>query len=264
MKAKAIVERAQMIDSKMNVKYLVDEAVECVHQQIFNNHCKSADFICNTLSGEGHHIVHDQAVLFHKPMVDCGVEDGLGHTSVIVPLITDPHFTKEFKKAPPPSKWFFPSTIEPCVTFACDGLFEPYYSAGPREVQHYATNKEYLRTLLETSPEITLKRLKELILNQPKDFEDCIRWARKLFHKRFYRNIMQLLYTFPLDYVDSHGKSFWKGHRKPPTPITFNANDALHMSFIETAAVLRAEMYGISTDECKSHISTSLTTNYCW
>ncbi len=249
MKAKAIVERAQMIDSKMNVKYLVNEAVECVPQQIFNDHCRSADFICNALSGEGHRFVHDQAVFFNKSMVDCGIEDGLGHTSVIVPLITDPHFTKEFKKAPPPSKWHFPSTIEPCVAFACDGLFEPHYNAGPLAVQQYATNNGYLQTLLETSLEITLKRLNGFILKQPKDFADCIRWARKLFHKRFYRNIMQLLYSFPLDYIDSHGKAFWKGHRKPPTPITFNADDALHMSFVETAALLRAETYGI---ECKS------------
>ena len=55
----------------------------------------------------------------------------------------------------------------------------------------------------------------------------------------------QLLHNFPVDSLTSSGNPFWAGAKRPPHPLDFDANDALHMAFVKGAAVLRAVNYGI-------------------
>lgn len=55
----------------------------------------------------------------------------------------------------------------------------------------------------------------------------------------------QLLHNFPVDSLTSSGNPFWSGAKRPPSPLDFDASDALHMDFVKGAAVLRALNYGI-------------------
>lgn len=56
----------------------------------------------------------------------------------------------------------------------------------------------------------------------------------------------QLLHNFPVDSVASSGNAFWSGAKRPPHPLTFDTSDALHLSFVKGAAMLRAINYGIT------------------
>lgn len=56
----------------------------------------------------------------------------------------------------------------------------------------------------------------------------------------------QLLHNFPVDSLTSSGNPFWSGAKRPPSPLDFDASDALHMGFVKGAAVLRAVNYGIA------------------
>lgn len=48
-----------------------------------------------------------------------------------------------------------------------------------------------------------LKSLKkDLSLECPKSFDDCVKWARLQFQENFHNTIAQLLYNFPSDQVD--------------------------------------------------------------
>jgi len=59
----------------------------------------------------------------------------------------------------------------------------------------------------------------KMLKNKPVNFDDCIFTAANKFYE-FYRNdIMQLLYTYPLDAKTKDGKPFWKLPKRPPTPI---------------------------------------------
>ena len=74
-------------------------------------------------------------------------------------------------------------------------------------------------------------------------------WARLRFEELFANNIKQLLFNFPLDSVTSTGTPFWSGPKRAPTPLVFDVNNPLHLSFIKHAARLRADVYGIPSDK---------------
>lgn len=80
----------------------------------------------------------------------------------------------------------------------------------------------------------------------PKNFEDCIAYAITKFYKYFRDDIMQLLYTYPLDAKTKDGEPFWKLPKRPPTPIMkFDPENILHCTFIASMAVMVAKVYKI-------------------
>ncbi len=49
----------------------------------------------------------------------------------------------------------------------------------------------------------------------------------------FHDRIAQLVYTFPEDSLTSSGLPFWSAPKRCPKPLTFDAADASHASFIQ-------------------------------
>ena len=47
----------------------------------------------------------------------------------------------------------------------------------------------------------------------------------------------------------STGQPFWSGPKRCPKAIEFNAEECLHLDFIEASAILFAETYGIKRKE---------------
>ena len=76
---------------------------------------------------------------------------------------------------------------------------------------------------------------------------ECVAWARALFDDYFYNRVAQLTYTFPEDAKTSSGAPFWSPPKRFPTPIQFDAKDKTHVQFVQAAAVLRAQVFGIAT-----------------
>lgn len=86
---------------------------------------------------------------------------------------------------------------------------------------------------------------KALIDDKPKDFADCVKWARLYWEEQYANQIKQLLFNFPPDQVTSSGAPFWSGPKRCPDPLVFDVNDPLHLDYIFATANLRAEVYGI-------------------
>lgn len=85
-----------------------------------------------------------------------------------------------------------------------------------------------------------------MVTRGPNSFEDCIGYATTKFYKYFRDDIMQLLYTYPLDAKTKNGEPFWRLPKRPPTPIlTFNPEDPLQTTFIISLAALIAKIYQI-------------------
>lgn len=59
----------------------------------------------------------------------------------------------------------------------------------------------------------------------------------------------QLVYTFPEDAATSTGTPFWSAPKRFPTALVFDAADASHASFVQAAAILKAEVHGIPRPE---------------
>lgn len=80
----------------------------------------------------------------------------------------------------------------------------------------------------------------------PRNFDDCISYAAIKFYKYFRDDIIQLLYTYPLDAKTKNGEPFWKLPKRPPTPINkLDEGNLLHCTFISSMAVLIAKIYKI-------------------
>lgn len=71
-------------------------------------------------------------------------------------------------------------------------------------------------------------------------FERCFEVGRDFFDFHYDHNIRDLKSIFPDDHKDSAGNPFWSGPKRAPHPITFNADDELHLNYVMAAANLVA------------------------
>jgi hypothetical protein len=85
----------------------------------------------------------------------------------------------------------------------------------------------------------------KIVKKGPKNFDDCLEYAIHKFYRYFRDDVMQLLYTYPLDAKTKNGEPFWKLPKRPPFPIKFNSEDILHCTFVTVLAVLLAKIYKI-------------------
>ncbi|KAF1776354.1 Ubiquitin-activating enzyme E1, Cys active site [Phytophthora cactorum] len=180
--------------------------------------------------------------VLRSPNVRVGYAGNEGNTQIVVP-----HKTENYGASrDPPEKSIpictlknFPNAIEHTLQWARDCPFgcEPLLE-GPAFMKEL---NEQQNTKVET-----LERLKSsLVDDRPMSFEDCISWARFKFEELFSNQIKQLLYNFPLDQLTTSGTPFWSGPKRPPTPITFDAKDPLHMDFVVSVANSHAKNYGL-------------------
>jgi ubiquitin-activating enzyme E1 len=115
-------------------------------------------------------------------------------------------------------------------------------------VNQYLSGPEFIKQLndQQNTKLETLERLKQSLVDQrPSSFEDCISWARFKFEELFSNQIKQLLHNFPLDQVTTTGTPFWSGPKRPPTAVTFDAHDPVHLDFVVAVANSRAKNYGL-------------------
>jgi len=83
----------------------------------------------------------------------------------------------------------------------------------------------------------------------PSSFEDCIAFARLKFQEYHHDKIAQLIFTFPEDAVTSTGVPFWSPPKRFPTALTWSPTDPSHVSFVQSLAILRAQVYGLAVPE---------------
>lgn len=84
-----------------------------------------------------------------------------------------------------------------------------------------------------------------LIEERPRNFEECVAWARHHFEANFVNQIKQLLFNFPPDQLTSSGTPFWSGPKRCPHPLKFNPSNSTHIDYILATANLRAFMYNL-------------------
>lgn len=84
-----------------------------------------------------------------------------------------------------------------------------------------------------------------MIDERPKDFFDCVKWARLTWQEHYSNQIRQLLFNFPPDKPGQSNQPFWSGPKRCPKPLDFDVNDSMHLDYIYAAANLKAFVYGL-------------------
>lgn len=69
------------------------------------------------------------------------------------------------------------------------------------------------------------------------------------FEEYFYNKISQLIFTFPEDAQTSTGSPFWSAPKRFPAVVKWSPDDAWHRTFVQSLAILLAEVYGLAVPE---------------
>ncbi len=193
-----------------------------------------------------------RCVFYRLPLLESGTLGTKGNTQVVIPDLTESYSSSQ----DPPEKSIpictlknFPNQIEHTLQWARD-MFEGTFTHGPTSALQFLSDDNFVdKTLADGrsgQAADTLETVKQLLVTErPKNFDECVAWARLLFQELFLNQIKQLLHNFPADHTTTTGQPFWSGPKRCPKAIDFDSSLKLHMDFVLAAANLRAEIFGI-------------------
>ena len=152
-------------------------------------------------------------------LLESGTLGPKGHVQVIIPHKTESYGsrndpTDEGGEIPHCTLKMFPEETLHCIEWARD-KFGQKFSLQPKNILKF---KDPLYKT-DSSEAKVLSRILKQLKKKPTNFDDCIHIAIKKFYKYFRNDIMQLLYTYPLDAKTKNGDPFWKLPKRPPMPI---------------------------------------------
>lgn len=243
--AKAIKRMNPNVNVEPQTNRVCPETEQVYNDEFFEN----LDGVANALDNVDARVYMDRRCVFYKkPLLESGTLGTKGNTQVVIPNLTESYSTSQ----DPPEKSIpictlknFPNAIEHTLQWARD-LFEGIFKQTPENVKAFLEDPTFLeRTnrLPGLQPGEILDNVKISVLKRPKNFDDCIEWARLHFEDQFTNQIKQLLFNFPPNQTTSSGQPFWSGPKRCPKPIVFDVNNSLHLDYIFAAANLRAEIY---------------------
>ena len=253
LKSQCAAEAVQAMNPDLEGKIVtLPDRVGPETEHVFNEtFWEALDGVTNALDNvDARRYVDRRCVFFRKPLLDSGTLGTKGNTQVVLPHLTESYSSSQ----DPPEIDFpqctlrsFPNKIEHTIAWAKE-KFHQYFVGPPETVNLYLTQPKYIETTLkQAGQEIpTLESLRDFLVTQkPKDFDDCIVWARLRFEHEYNNEIQQLLYNFPRDSTTSSGAPFWSGPKRAPTPLQFDSGNPTHTEFIIATANLHAFNYGI-------------------
>jgi len=223
------------------------------------------DGVANALDNvEARTYMDRRCVYYNKPLLESGTLGTKGNTQVVIPKVTESYSSSQ----DPPEKSIpictlknFPNAIEHTLQWARD-MFEGQFTQAPLTASQYieeAQFKEKTLNLPGAQPLDTFQTVVKLIVKEkPDNFNDCVAWARLMWQELFHNQIAQLLHNFPPDQLTSTGSLFWSGPKKCPKVLNFDAEESMHFDFVESAANLRARIYGIKGSKNPEEIKTIL------
>ncbi|GMM36292.1 E1 ubiquitin-activating protein [Saccharomycopsis crataegensis] len=223
-------------------------------EHIFNDDFwNGLDLVTNALDNvEARTYVDRKCVFYKKPLLESGTLGTKGNTQVVVPRLTESYSSSQ----DPPEKGIplctlrsFPSKIDHTIAWA-KSLFQDLFTEAPENVNMYLTQANFVEATLKQSGDIRgiLESISSNLNERPVSFDDCIKWARLEFEKKFNHDIEQLLYNFPKDSLTSSGEPFWSGTKRCPSPLKYDINNEEHFNFVVAGANLRAFNFGLNGD----------------
>lgn len=256
MKSEVAAKAAAKMNPHMNIKALTIKVAPDTEEVYNDAFWTPLTGVCNALDNVPARLYVDQrCIFFRKSLLESGTLGPKGNTQVIVPFLTESYGSTPDppeKNAPVCLVHSFPHTIEHCLQWARELIFEGRFVADADICNKYVTKPDYIATLAPNLRRSTLETLRDNFVTGPKTFDECTTWARDLFELHYNSNIRQLLHQFPADFKDAKtGAPFWSGAKRPPTPITFDASDPSHLGFIVAATFMRAYNLGIIDSELK-------------
>lgn len=223
------------------------------------------DGVANALDNVDARMYMDRrCVYYRKPLLESGTLGTKGNVQVVIPFITESYSSSQ----DPPEKSIpictlknFPNAIEHTLQWARDE-FEGLFKQPAENALQYLTDSKFMERTLKlpgAQPlEVVESVYKSLVTDRPRNWDDCVTWARNHWQCQYNNNIRQLLHNFPPDQLTSSGAPFWSGPKRCPHPLEFSTNNDLHMDYILAAANLYALSYGLPSCNDRSALTKLL------
>ncbi|SCU92951.1 LADA_0G00518g1_1 [Lachancea dasiensis] len=241
-------------DLKGKIHWMTDKVGPETEDLFGDEFWNGLDFVTNALDNvDARTYVDRRCVFYRKALLESGTLGTKGNTQVVIPNVTESYSSSR----DPPEKSIplctlrsFPNKIDHTIAWA-KSLFQAYFTEAPENVNLYLTQPNFVEQTLKQAGDVKgiLESISDSLINRPYNFEDCIKWARLEFEKKFNHEIQQLLYNFPKDAKTSNGAPFWSGPKRAPEPQVFDLENPDHFHFIVAGANLRAYNYGLTGDE---------------
>ncbi|KAG1679642.1 hypothetical protein FOA52_006159 [Chlamydomonas sp. UWO 241] len=233
-------------------------------EAVFNDKFwQGLDLVINALDNVNARLYVDaRCVYFGKPLLESGTLGPKCNTQMVIPNMTENYGASRDppeKQAPMCTVHSFPHNIDHCLTWA-RSEFEGLLEKAPSEANAYLADKEKYIAAIRANPDAAareqLEKVVDVLVGDSvcRTFDECIAWARLRFQDYFHNRIAQLVYTFPEDASTSTGAPFWSAPKRFPTALNFSGKDASHASFLQGAAILKAEVHGIARPDYASDL----------
>ncbi|XP_043470498.1 ubiquitin-like modifier-activating enzyme 1 isoform X1 [Leptopilina heterotoma] len=246
-----------------DVNIVAHENRVCIEtEKIYNDEFFAAlDGVANALDNVDARIYMDRrCVYYRKPLLESGTLGTKGNTQVVVPFLTESYSSSQ----DPPEKSIpictlknFPNAIEHTLQWARDN-FEGLFRQAAENASQYVSDLQFIERTLKlpgVQPLEVLESVKVALIDErPKNFQDCVAWARCHWQEQYNNQIRQLLFNFPPDQVTSSGQPFWSGPKRCPEPLIFDVNNPLHLDYIIAGANLKAAVYGLPANRNREEI----------
>jgi ubiquitin-activating enzyme E1 len=241
--AAATVMNPQLVPNALTIKVAPD--TEATYTDAF---WSKQDAVINALDNvQARQYVDSRCVFFGKPLFESGT---LGLQSNVQPII--PGVTESYNDEPEQAEESialctlkqYPNKIEHTIQWARDIFEKEFVQEAVKLAEYLATGETFLTKLRRGDNYVAdLAAVVATWESRPTSVADCIALARRRFENVFSDNIKQLLHTFPANHLDKDGSLFWTGHRKLPTPATYNPTNPEHIAFIWATSQLYANVY---------------------
>jgi len=246
-------EAVKSMNQNINITALTERVGKETEDTFNDSFFQQLDGICNALDNVESRIYMDKKCVYYgKPLIESGTQGIQGSTMPILPFLTQSY--SSIPSAPDTgipmcTLRYFPTNIIHTIEWARD-KFEGEFKNSVEAANNYLKSpNDFIERIKSFENKFNqLVKLYEILVNsRPRNFQDCVVWARKMFQTDYNSLIKDLLADFPRDYIDSDGKPFWTNLKRCPRPIDFDPCNAEHINYILAAANLRAEIYGIKS-----------------
>ncbi|XP_072731755.1 ubiquitin-like modifier-activating enzyme 7 [Ciconia boyciana] len=194
------------------------------------------------------------------PLLDSGTEGPRGNVLTMVPPLTKPlgpAGTPGDGTFPLCTLRYFPRTIQHTLQWARDE-FEGLFQLPAEHVNRFMEDPAFPEQLPAGKALEVLEQVRGSLWERPRDWQDCVRWARRHWQSRYHDAIAQLLHTFPPEHETSPGVPFWVGDRSCPHPLTFDPDNDTHLEYILAAAHLFAQAHKVPPCSDRASVRTIL------
>ena len=243
-KSQVATESILNMNPKMKIKPLQDK-MSSENQDLTDMLFPNLFGVINALDNiNARKYIDEQCFRYTKPLFESGTQGMKGNTQPVIPFVTE---TYSNSTDPPEEKSFpactlksFPNQPVHTVHWAMD-YFE-MFKRGPENVNNYKKRgNEFLESLSGYDRSVAQKDINCYTLNYDlEDWRNCSIWASDLMLQLYRDQIVQLLHSFPRDYLDSNGELFWSKGKRCPTPISYDLDNSNVVDFLEATTHLIA------------------------